>query len=82
MMTWCVIDESIKTNPAMVDLWLKYWDAESDTFKGFRITDCIWFKRNNQWHKKTGDQWRELKYFAENARPTHYLRIAPPETAE
>lgn len=63
-------------NGRRIDLWLKWWDAATDTFKGKRVTDCYWHgDRNDGCWKCTHDT------IGDNVRVTHWRDVPDsPET--
>lgn len=73
---WQPIAKVTKHRETKVDLWVKWWDADSDTFKGRRYTNCYW--------NREADNWRSIDMNCDitgNVKVTHW-RYLPnsPET--
>ncbi len=45
---WQLIETAPKDG-TKVDLWIKWWVAETDTFAGERWVDCSWYVDRKDW---------------------------------
>lgn len=64
----------IETDPpprdgSKLDLWVKWWRADTDTFIGRRVADCYWLE---QPHPRWACETAALPI---NARPTHWMPL-------
>lgn len=94
---WCLI-AGAPTNGAVVDIWAKRWDANSDSFEHARYTDMVWqeeryvpgngvpsgFSMGAGWAKYRGifQASREEEFLPNSWRATHWRSLPATPEAE
>lgn len=71
MSEWQPIETAPKDG-TRIDLWIKWWRYDTDTFVGRRHTDCLWSISDKKWcsaHPLTA------------GKVTHWIAIPAPPTA-
>lgn len=66
--SWQPIETLTKHRDRKVDLWVKWWRADTDTFDGRRYTNCYWNSEQESWQSldlAAGE-------FPKNVRVTHW----------
>ena len=62
-----------------VDVWVKWWESDTDTFKGKRVTDCVRVYDSNasgDYRFNTGNTGQ----FPSDVKVTHFMLVPdPPE---
>lgn len=71
---WQTID-SAPRDGTLIDLWAKWWRADTDTFIGTRVPDCRWVSVSG--HERWSSEHAATPH---NSRFTHWMaKPAPPE---
>jgi hypothetical protein len=65
---WMPID-TCPVNLNTVDIWVKWWDHKTDTFRGARVTDCYQQNEDGKFVFKSRNGSMILNSF-----PTHWMR--------